>query len=66
VLFALPMDDEALAIYRACTGRSMAPAVPFHGSGSLCWQARRQKPGFGFDRRLFGGVPRLPAAPCAW
>ncbi len=28
-LFALPMDDEALATYRACTGRSTAPAAPF-------------------------------------
>jgi hypothetical protein len=28
-LFALPMDDAALATYTACTGRSTPPAVPF-------------------------------------
>ena len=28
-IFALPMDDEALATYRACTGRSEAPTAPF-------------------------------------
>ena len=28
-LFALPMSDEALATYTACTGRVSPPAVPF-------------------------------------
>jgi hypothetical protein len=28
-LFALPMDDEALALYRHHTGRTTAPTVPF-------------------------------------
>ncbi len=28
-LFALPMSDEALATYTACTGRVSAPTVPF-------------------------------------
>jgi hypothetical protein len=28
-IFALPMDDAALATYRACTGRFSAPTAPF-------------------------------------
>jgi hypothetical protein len=28
-LFALPMDDDAAQLFRACTGRTMAPAGPF-------------------------------------
>ncbi len=28
-IFALPMDDEAMATYRGCTGRYNAPLVPF-------------------------------------
>ena len=28
-LFALPMDDAALDLYRICTGRDVAPAAPF-------------------------------------
>jgi Terminase large subunit, T4likevirus-type, N-terminal len=28
-LFALPMDDDGLALYRQCTGRATAPASPF-------------------------------------
>jgi hypothetical protein len=28
-MFGLPMDDEALALYRACTGRTDAPNGPF-------------------------------------
>jgi hypothetical protein len=28
-LFALPMDQEAEAVYRACTGRTAPPPVPF-------------------------------------
>ena len=34
-IFALPMDDEALATYRACTGRSAPPGVPFT-EAALC------------------------------
>ena len=28
-LFALPMTDEQLAVYRECTGRATPPAAPF-------------------------------------
>jgi hypothetical protein len=34
-IFALPMDDEALATYRTCTGRSGAPMAPFT-EAALC------------------------------
>src|ERR1700730_3876857 len=34
-IFALPMDEEALATYRACTGRSSAPTAPFQ-EAALC------------------------------
>ncbi len=35
-LFALPMDDEALATYRACTARSEAPAAAFDEAWLVC------------------------------
>jgi hypothetical protein len=34
-IFALPMGDEALAAYRAATGRSSVPVVPFT-EAALC------------------------------
>lgn len=35
-LFGLSMDDDALAIYRACTGRTTAPTTPFEESVLIC------------------------------
>jgi hypothetical protein len=35
-LFALPMDDEALPIYRACTGRAEPPEGPFDEAWLIC------------------------------
>jgi hypothetical protein len=34
-IFALPMDDDALATYRACTGRATPPGAPFT-EAALC------------------------------
>jgi hypothetical protein len=48
-IFALPMDDEALAIYRACTGRSEAPMAPFT-EAALC-VGRKAPDAGGFDSR---------------
>lgn len=35
-LFALPMDDDALAIYKRHTGRTSAPASPFREAWLVC------------------------------
>src|SRR5260370_36428068 len=34
--FALPMDDEALAIYRECTGRAEPPTEPATEAWAIC------------------------------
>ena len=38
-LFGLPMSEEALAIYRECTGRQTAPETPFNEAGSCAGDA---------------------------
>jgi hypothetical protein len=35
-LFALPLDDDAVAIYRQHTGRTEAPTVPFREASLIC------------------------------
>lgn len=35
-LFALPMSEDQLALYRACTGRSAPPAKPFSEAWMIC------------------------------
>jgi hypothetical protein len=50
--FALPMDDEAFAIYRECTGRTAPPLEPATEAWAIC------------GRR--GGKTRLMATAAAW
>lgn len=35
-LFALPMSDDQLALYRACTGRETTPAAAFNETWLVC------------------------------
>ena len=35
-LFALPMGDDELATFRACTGRATPPAAPLHEAWLIC------------------------------
>ena len=76
-LFALPMDEEQLAIYRRCTGRTTVPSSPGEkrqlikqdGNGRVAARCLERR-GVHLDahavRCLSRVLPRLPSVFAAW